>query len=511
LAGWCEPGSILKVDGKRILMEEDGNWSVLVGLPIEGENIILVEAEDGMFNPAVRTLKVIRDTIVPVVHLEAPADGFLVNSTSIRVFGTISEPLASVAINGLAVVAGPDGKFSVVLNLTEGKNTVELVCRDGANNTFSLARQGIRDTAAPFLRIVEPLEGARTNASLVRVIGQIEAGATLTMNRQPFPVTEMGFDNYLRLEEGENMFAFTACDRAQNSNTTILRIERDSLAPAITVLGPSDGAISNRTTVTVWGTTEPGASVAVNGKAVTNANGTFETEVTLVEGANIIAITASDGLGNTGHRTVTVLLDTTPPEIRILGPANRTLTNQTIFEVSGMTEPGATVLVAGQAVVPDAQGRFSAMVSLVNEGENIVTVSCRDGLFNTASRNITIYRDTMAVLDVVSPLNGASVKSGNVLVKGTAEPNSTIRVAGVDVRPAADGSFSVSVPLVKGANTLTVSMQDPAGNSKVVELEVTRVASPEKGDGNIAVIIGAIALALAVSGVAAGIYLRRRA
>jgi parallel beta-helix repeat protein len=511
VAGWCEPGSFLKVNGKRIVIEEDGSWSVLVGLPVEGENMILVEAQDGMFNPAMQTVDVIRDTIAPVVHLDGPQDNFWVNATSIRIYGTTSEPKAALAINGMAVVVGPDGKFSAVLNLTEGKNIIQILCHDAANNSFAAVRQGIRDTAAPFLRIVEPADGARTNASLIRVIGQVEAGATLMMNKILFPMTDTGFSNYLELEEGENIFIFTARDGSGNVNTTTLRVEKDSIPPVITVLGPPDGSRFNTTAVTVRGTTEPGAAVALNGKAVSLDNGTFESRVPLVEGANTIAITASDALGNTGQRTVVVILDTTPPDLRILGPANRTLTNQTVLEVSGMAEPGATVVVGGQAVFPNAQGRFSAMVSLDKEGENIVTVSCRDGLFNTAQKTMAIFRDTQAVLDVLSPEDGARTDGGNVTVRGIAEPNSTIRIGGVEVHQAADGSFSASVPLARGSNTVTVSMQDPAGNGKVVELSVERMVRSEKNDGNIVVFIGVMALALTVSGLATGILLRRRA
>jgi len=249
----------------------------------------------------------------------------------------------------------------------------------------------------------------------------------------------------------------------------------------------------------------------VNGKVVAAVNGSFMAEVSLREGDNCIVVEATDELGNIGQRSIAVAVDTVGPDLRILGPANKTLTNLTTVEVSGMTEPGAAVLVNGQKVTPNAQGRFSVMVSLDKEGENQIPVSSWDALHNIMERNITVYRDTLARLNLTSPLNGARVKSGNVTVTGMAEPNSIIRIAGTDVRQAADGSFSASVPLVNGKNTVTVLVQDAAGNTASVELTVTRVSPPDGQAQSGAAMIGASILMLAIVGIAAGVFLRGRA
>lgn len=511
VVGRCEPGAHLKVDGRTVAIEPDGNWSVAVDLPVEGENDIVLEAQDAMQNTARRSLKVIRDTIVPAVLLDSPADNFLVNTTTIRVAGAVTEPLASLTVNGETVFPDEDGKFSVVVNLTEGKNTLELACIDAAGNSGALVRSGSRDTEAPFLRIVEPADGARTNASLMKVVGQIEAGAALTMNGQPYPVAETGFSNYLELSEGENLFAFVARDRAGNLNTTVVRVLRDATPPAISIDSPADGTRLNKTTVVVSGTTEAGAAVRVNGRAVAAPNGSFIAEVSLKEGDNCIAVESTDVLGNIGSRSIAVVVDTVGPDLRILGPANRTLTNQSTVEVSGMTEPGAVVVVDGQKVAANPQGRFSVMVGLDTEGANHIPVSSWDALYNIVERNITVYRDTQARLNLTSPLNGAKVKGGNVTVTGMAEPNSTIWISGMEVRQAADGSFSASVPLVNGLNTVMVLVRDAAGNTGSVELTVTRMAPSDGEAQGGAAIIGASILMLAVAGIAVGIYLRRRA
>jgi parallel beta-helix repeat protein len=512
VTGQCEPGALLRVNEMLVPLEQDGLWSVLVELPFEGANDIVVEAQDAMENTVRRSIIILRDTVVPVIQLDSPADHFLVNTTTMNVSGVLSEPEANLTIDGKVVAAGLDGRFSIVLELTEGRNTIELKVTDHANNTAVLVLQGTVDTVLPFVRVVEPANGAATNASKIMVIGQVEAYATIVMNGLPLLVNGTSFEILLELEEGENVFVFAARDRAGNMNTTVLMVMRDSVPPAVNVSSPVSGEKLNRSNVEVAGSTEPDASVWVNGKATETTEGAFNVELTLKEGANDIVIEARDALGNLERRVLSVLVDTVPPTLSILGPANRTLYNRTAIEVYGMTEPGASVLIDSQLTVGNAQGRFSALVGVPQEGENNVQVSAWDSLFNTAELRITIFRDTFASFHIASPASGAKVQGGTVTITGTAEPNSTIWIADEEVQQGANGSFSASVKLASDQNTITVVVRDAAGNTGSMNLTVVRVAdSNGQGGPALPVIIGAAVLVVACVGIAVAMYVRRKA
>jgi hypothetical protein len=282
------------------------------------------------------------------------------------------------------------------------------------------------------------------------------------------------------------------------------------MPPEIEVSFPLPGACLNRSTVELRGSTEPGAHLKIDGRPVTTVGGAFCVTVALKEGANGIVVEAQDALGNVRTLVLPVTVDTTPPSLAILGPANRTLANRTTIEIYGMTEPGASVMVDGQLTVGNAQGRFFVLVALPAEGQNDIPVWAWDGLFNTAGLNVTVFRDTVALFNMTSPLNGAKIRGGTATVKGTAEPNSTIRIAGIVAKQASDGSFSAPVRIAAGQNVITVIVVDSAGNAGTADIVLTGLSDSSGQSGPApAVILGAAALVGACV-LAAAFVARRR-
>jgi len=464
-----------------------------------------------MLNQASLTIMIFRDTVTPVIKVNAPAENLLVNRSSVLITGTVSEPAGTLTINGAPVTIGPDGGFSVTLGLEEGRNTFELVFGDAAGNVVSAVRHVVLDTLPPMLKVDAPAAGAATNGSTVTAAGGIEPGSEFTINGRYYTIAGAAFSAVLELAEGENVFVFCARDRAGNRNTTSARVLRDSIAPALNVSSPAEGARFNTTPVAVTGTTEGNASVKINGKMCENLNGAFFANVSVHEGTNTISVDVWDALLNLASRTVTVIVDTSAPALSIAGPANNTLTNQTSAVISGQTEPGATVLVAGRNASVNAQGRFFLEVPLESEGQNVIDVVARDGLFNTASVRMVVRRDTVVGYNLSGPQDGQKVKTKNVTVYGKAEPGATVLIAGVRVPLGADGSFGLTVPLEYGANTITVLISDTAGNSEGLSLGLTRLRPSGGASGPVPPgMLLAGALAVIAVAAAAGLYLRRR-
>lgn len=77
---------------------------------------------------------------------------------------------------------------------------------------------------------------------------------------------------------------------------------------------------------------------------------------------------------------------------------------------------------------------------------------------------------------ITAPANGSTSTTSPVTVTGTATDNvavTSLTVNGAAVTPAADGSFSIPVALVKGANTITAIAKDGAGNQSQAQANVT--------------------------------------
>lgn len=123
------------------------------------------------------------------------------------------------------------------------------------------------------------------------------------------------------LTDGSHTIRFDASDYDGNAATQkSVTFKIDTVPPTLSVASPSDGYVTNKSTITVTGVTNDATSspvtVMVNGASVTvGSNGAFSTTVTLSEGSNTITIVAKDSAGKTTTITRTVKYDPNPPKI----------------------------------------------------------------------------------------------------------------------------------------------------------------------------------------------------
>ena len=87
-------------------------------------------------------------------------------------------------------------------------------------------------------------------------------------------------------------------------------IKPDTTPPPLVVGGPDPYFVTQESSVEVWGTTEPGARVTVNGaEATVSAVGSFNIRIALSAGANLIQTTATDASGNSATELRLVTFD----------------------------------------------------------------------------------------------------------------------------------------------------------------------------------------------------------
>jgi hypothetical protein len=101
---------------------------------------------------------------------------------------------------------------------------------------------------------------------------------------------------------------------------------------------------------------------------------------------------------------------------------------------------------------------------------------------------------------VASPANGATVNREAVEIRGTTQARSTLvgrneaNNASSTVVAEADGSFSLTVPLVPGTNGIAINATDPAGNSAAAVISVLR------GSGALAAVLTASPFQVSMAG-----------
>jgi WD40 repeat protein/sulfur carrier protein ThiS len=307
----------------------------------EGAHRFEVYASDIAGNENYGKMDFMVDSTAPNLILE----GDLVEATSDPVASVSgwTEPDKTVIIREKTVIADGNGYFEVDLDLVEGENVIDVVAVDFfgvtvgkevvRSNAKSIQKVIIYDVKAPTLSELRFDEGALTSSEFATLTGRVEdliANDTLydpttvavTVNEKPVYIEGDGtFSILLPLLEGTNVHIIEAMDMAGNTATDYRNITLDTVAPGL-VIEELPGT-TEESTITIYGTAEPGVIVTVNGKFVSVASdGSFEEDVTLAEGANLIVIETTDSAGNSRASRVVVEMavpDLTPWMFVIMG------------------------------------------------------------------------------------------------------------------------------------------------------------------------------------------------
>ena len=125
------------------------------------------------------------------------------------------------------------------------------------------------------------------------------------------------------LSDGANTIKVIGADNDDNHSDEVLcNFIVSTSAPILDVTQPIDKLITNAGPVTVKGISTPGSEyvtiseVTVNGEPVDlDGAGNFSTDVSLIEGENVIEVVATDTAGNTTTVRRTITLDTLAPLI----------------------------------------------------------------------------------------------------------------------------------------------------------------------------------------------------
>ncbi len=274
----------------------------------------------------------------------------------------------------------------------------------------------------------------------------------------------------------------------------------DAPTPAsieLTIDAPADGAVLSRAFV-VHGRA-PGASIveAAGASGPVDADGVFRLEIAVAggDGERALPLLARAADGGEARRSVTIVIDATPPAIALETPADAGAVVGRSLRVRGRVDDAhPRALRIGPAGAPrtgDAElalspdGRFDATVSLADgaDGERTLVLVALDRAGNASAPlrllvtcDSTAPRITLELGEAAGPL---TVETSFAL-RGRvddAHPPPTITVGGETV-PLTAGRFEASVALAEGANPIDVAATDAAGNAATVSATIHRDTTP---------------------------------
>ena len=222
-----------------------------------------------------------------------------------------------------------------------------------------------------------------------------------------------------------------------------------------------------------------------------------KTSFTEAGGVYVVTAEATNTAGTSVTKTANLTVkETVKPVITISSPSNGAYiaSNQPniVFTVtdetngSGVKIDSLSVKIDGSAITSGITktaitNGYSVTVtpSTLSDGSHTVTINCADNDGNRATEKSTTFTvDTVPpILNVTSPDDGLITNKSTVVVAGTTNDATsspvTLTVNGNKVSVGSDGSFSTTVTLSEGENTITIEAVDKAGKVSTVTRTVT--------------------------------------
>jgi hypothetical protein len=193
-------------------------------------------------------------------------------------------------------------------------------------------------------------------------------------------------------------------------------------------------------------------------------------EMNITDGIHRMKIKTKDAWSNSVELTVSIIVDSSPPQVYLTSPLNGTLTNRTTIVVNGSTVDVHRGQVQDKDLHLAEDGSFSIQIPLEEEGLNNISVQVWDGFNNSGRTYLYIYRDTTAPwvhLDEIPNLTN----SHSLRITGSTD--------GIDVRQLPDGpwvlvnkTFEVTVELSEGTNDIGLEFKDAAGNMAMINISI---------------------------------------
>ncbi|TPW42840.1 Ig-like domain-containing protein [Mixta tenebrionis] len=394
---------------------------------------------------------------------------------------------------------------------------------------------------------------AAEQANPLVVSGTVDAGSSVTVNFDgvDYPATVAADGSWSvslpagalqALEDGRYDLTVTATRPDGASATTLTPVAIDTSAPLFTINPPAGDGILNAAEqgepLTISGSGSAGDSVIVTLNGVNYAtsvgsDGQWAISVpagdlgALSDGNSYpVNVLVTDASGNRSSDRVSLQVDTTPPALTIDAPSEDGLLNaaeqQQTLTLTGSGEAGGviTITLNGETftgtVGVNGQWRVEvppATLATLNEGPNTITVSERDAVGNVTTGETTLTVDAAAAnqptisvaVDIFAGngvLDSAEQQVAQLLTGSTSNVEAGQRVT-VTLNGAsytglvdADGNWSVTLPaealnaLNDGSQTLTVTVNDAAGNSASASADFTVntalsgiALAPVAGDG----------------------------
>lgn len=545
ISGTASPNTQIQITGTGFsplstTSNGSGDWTVTGSGVTEGVYVLTVTSTDVATNSASTTSNLQIDTTGPSVVLTGAA--LIPSRVSTALTATYADSALSVASISLSAgnvsisttgdvtvgpttVSGTDAAWRsiTIFNIDGTSGTIVVSVAAGtaadtvgnpaaASNTFIITVDGAAPTSptialAPgsdsgaadrITKIVRPVLAGTTEAGTTVVV---KDGATV-LGSATVAGTTWTFSTTADLADGVHALKAIATDTAGNvSPEGALSVTIDTQIAAPTVANPA--IVTSSSDIAISGTASPSSTIQIAGSGFTTLTTAVDglgawsvSAVGVAEGTYALTVTASDVATNSASITMSLVVDRTAPATPT--STGLTLLNTTTPTLAGTAEAGTTVTVKNGATVigtavANGSGQWTLTVSsALPEGATTLTITATDAVGNTSSAaTVTVTIDTIApVAPVVAAMTSTTVTTQTPTLSGTAEAGSTVviklgsTVIGTAVADSAGAWTIVVSALPAGANTLSFTARDPAGNTSSAMTLIITVVLPQTDENS---------------------------
>lgn len=272
------------------------------------------------------------------------SDGSTQDVTAAVTWGSSDASIVSVSASGLATAANTQGTAAI----TASENGLTFA------TGVTVTAQGLPSITAS---ATPPPNAAGWNNSNVTV--------TFTCTPGTYPVTSCPAPIVVSTEGTGQIISGTVTDSGGQQATASVTLNIDETPPALTVTGPTDGAVLTSTPVAATGSVSDAlsgvTSLACNQTSVSPSNGGFSCNISLNPGLNLVVVQATDAAGNIALTKMHVTLNVPFPP-----PASLSISPTNVVVGVGQTQQFSAV---------DDQGRMRGDATWTVSNSSIATIT----------------------------------------------------------------------------------------------------------------------------------------
>ena len=503
----------------------------------QGAVQIVAQVQDLAGNQATASSSFNVDTTPPTISITHPAANSYRGSPTVPIVVQYTDDQAidtsklAITIDGVALATTgvtTTGANATAAGVANGAHVLVATIKDLAGNIGTSQITFYVDTSIPTIHVVQPAPGSLLNASTPSVtvtytdaVGVDTTTLKIYVNGADatslFTVTSSSATGQLTgafaLPDGQNTIDAQIANLAGTTGTATSSFTVDTTPPTIAIQAPPARTKSNTPPVTIVysdltsGVDPYSLVVTLDGSDVStlvapgasSATGVLQLNPPLIDGTHQLSATVKDRAGNRSQPvTLSFVVDTKPPAISFLAPANNSFINNptptitlqysdstgtgvdtTSFEIflQQGSNQATDITSYFQIGAQQATGAIPNSVSLV-DGTYVLSAVVSDAVGNSANAAATF------VVDTVPPTAMIQAPAANAILNAAAVPV-TITYSddrsGIDTSRlvlTVDGVNQTSVltatatqatgtlpALADGAHTIQLTVYDRSGNA----------------------------------------------